>query len=239
VGHHIDETPPITSSVAKALAAKGRPARDRSRDQRDHTSEVLAFAAVKPGEVVADFLPFRGYYTRLFVDLVGEKGRVYAIVPAPLNRIDRIKNGAGEIAAFAKYNNIIRLIDGPVDQAGALPEQVDLFWISQNYHDLHDPFMGPANIPKFNAAVFAALKPEGRLIVTDHVADDNASEDVTETKHRIAPKVARREIESVGFRWDGHCDVLANSADRHVYSVFARGIRYHSDRFIYRFRKPG
>jgi predicted methyltransferase len=237
VARHTSETA-ITASVAKALAAKGRPARDRARDERDHTSDILAFATVTTGEVVADFLPFRGYYTRLFAGLVGGSGRVYAVVPAELKRIERINQGAVEIEEFAKDHPVVRPIDGPVDWAGAPPEPVDLFWLSQNYHDLHDPFMGPADISKFNTAVFAALKPGGRLVLIDHVADDDAPEDVTDKKHRISPAVARREIEAVGFRWDGQCDALANPADGHVHSVFAHGIRYHTDRFIFRFRKP-
>ena len=237
MGRHTSETA-IAASVAKALAAKGRPPRDRARDERDRTSEILAFATVTAGEVVADFLPFRGYYTRLFTELVGERGRVYAIVPAQLKRIERINQGAAEIEEFAKDHPVVRPIDGPVNRAGAPPEPVDLFWLSQNYHDLHDPFMRPADIPKFNAAVFAALKPGGRLVLIDHVANDDAPADVTETKHRISPAVARREIEAAGFQWDGHCDALANPADGHVHSVFARGVRYHTDRFIFRFRKP-
>jgi predicted methyltransferase len=235
--HHAD-TSRVAASVAKALALKGRPARERARDRRDSTGEILTFAAVAPGEVVADFLPFRGYYTRLFADLVGEAGRVYAIVPDALKEIERIKHGAEEIAAFANASKVIQLLDGPVDQAGALPEPVDLFWLSQNYHDLHDPFMGPANIPKFNKAVYAALRPGGRLIVIDHAADEGAPENVTDTKHRISPSVAKREIEAAGFHWDGCSDVLANPADRHAQSVFAHGTRYHTDRFIFRFRKP-
>jgi predicted methyltransferase len=35
---------------------------------------VLAFASIAPAEIVADFLPFRGYYTRLFAALVGGRG---------------------------------------------------------------------------------------------------------------------------------------------------------------------
>jgi predicted methyltransferase len=38
--------------------------------------------------------------------------------------------------------------------------------------------------------------------------------------------------------WDGQCDALANPADSHATSVFARRVRYHTDRFAYRFRKP-
>jgi predicted methyltransferase len=227
-----------SEAIAAALKAKGRPPRDRARDGRDHTAEILAFAAVAPGEIVADFLPFRGYYTRLFSALVGEQGRTYAVIPDDLTRIERIKAGGKEIAAFAQAMPNIELIDGPAVQAGRLPEPVDLFWISGNYHDLHDPFMGPVPIANFNAAAFVAIKSGGRLIIIDHVAAKHSPQDVTNSKHRIEPDVARREIEAAGFLFDGQCNVLRNPADDHEKSIFAHGTRYHTDRFIYRFRKP-
>jgi predicted methyltransferase len=62
------------------LADKGR-ARDRARDKRDRIGEVLAFASISPGEIVADFLPFRGHSTRLFASLVGAAGRAYPVIP--------------------------------------------------------------------------------------------------------------------------------------------------------------
>jgi predicted methyltransferase len=221
-----------------AMAVKGRPPRDLARDRRDHTLKILTFAAVASGEVVGDFLPFRGYYTRLFSSLVGERGRTYAIVPCDLIQIPRIREGGEEIAAFAKAMRNITLIDGVAESAGELPEPVDLFFISQNYHDLHDPFMGPVPIAKFNAAVFTAIKPGGRLIVIDHVAAKGSPKDVTNSKHRIEPAIARREIEAAGFHFDGHSDALSNPADKHGLSIFAHGVRYHTDRFVYRFRKP-
>jgi predicted methyltransferase len=224
--------------IAAAMAVKGRPPRDRARDGRDHTLKILAFAAIAPGEVVADFLPFRGYYTRLFSSLVGEQGRTYAIIPRDLTRIPRIKEGGKEIAAFAGAMPNITLIDGVAESAGALPEPVDLFFISQNYHDLHDPFMGPVPIGKFNAAVFTATKPGGRLIIIDHVAAKDSPQDVTNSKHRIEPAIARREIEAAGFHFDGHSDALSNPADKYALSIFAHRVRFHTDRFVYRFRKP-
>ena len=98
--------------------------------------------------------------------------------------------------------------------------------------------MGPVDIGVFNAAVFASLKPGGRLIVIDHAAAKGAARDVTEKLHRIETTVARREIEAAGFKWDGESGALANPADRHASSIFARGVRYHTDQFIHRFRKP-
>jgi predicted methyltransferase len=72
--HHSDEPRLHDEAVARALADPKRPARDRARDKRDRIGEVLAFASIAPAEIVADFLPFRGYYTRLFAALVGGRG---------------------------------------------------------------------------------------------------------------------------------------------------------------------
>jgi predicted methyltransferase len=228
----------VSVRIDAALADKARPPRDRARDTRDQTAAVLAFADVQAREAVADFLPFRGYFTRLFSTLVGPSGRVFACVPAALTTIPRIAAGRAEIAAFAPALGNVTLIDGGLEAADAPPAPLDLFWIAQNYHDLHDPFMGPIDIARFNAAAFGALKPGGRLIVVDHVADKDAPEDVTDRLHRISPDVARREIEAAGFVFDGASRALANPDDVHRLSVFAHGRRYHTDRFIYRFRRP-
>ena len=66
------------------------------------------------------------------------------------------------------HPNVIALT-APIN-AFAVPERVDIVWIRQNYHDLHDTFMGPADMPAFDAAVFKALKPGGEFIVLDHAA---------------------------------------------------------------------
>jgi hypothetical protein len=161
MGHHSDERPLRDEAIARALADKGRPARDRARDKRDRIGKVLAFGSIAPAEIIADFLPFRSYYTRLFASLVGAAGRAYTVIPEDLSCIERIAKGRAEIAGFATSEPIIELASGPLAQAGPLPEPVDLFWISENYHDLHNAFMGPVDIGAFNAAVFAALKPGG------------------------------------------------------------------------------
>ena len=121
MGHHSDEFRHRDEAIARALADKGRPARDRARDRRDHIGKVLAFASIAPGEIVADFLPFRGYYTRLFASLVGPAGRAYAVVPEDLTCVDRIAKGHAEIAGFAASKPAIEMASGAVARAGALP----------------------------------------------------------------------------------------------------------------------
>jgi predicted methyltransferase len=228
----------MTELLKLALADPSRPRRDFSRDERDKTLELLRFAAIDAGDVIVDFLPFRGYFTRLFSSIVGDNGHVYAAIPERLTAIERIARGRTEIAASLEQRKNVTLIGGPPELAGSPPRPLDLFWISQNYHDLHDKFMGPVNITQFNKSVYEALKPGGRYIIVDHAALKGSPQNVTETLHRIEEAEVTREVEAAGFSFEKRSSVLANNNDPHTRGIFSRGLRYHTDRFVLRFVKP-
>ncbi len=52
-----------------------------------------------------------------------------------------------------------------------IPEKVDVFWITQNYHDLHIAEYGTVDMAVFNKRVFDALKPGGTYFILDHQAE--------------------------------------------------------------------
>ena len=56
-----------------------RPKDDRDFDARRKPALVLAYAGIRPGEIVGEYLPGGGYYTRLLSDIVGPGGKVYAL----------------------------------------------------------------------------------------------------------------------------------------------------------------
>ena len=70
------------AAAAAAVAHADRPEADRARDAARKPAEIVAFAGVEPGDVVAEFLPGGGYYTRVLSRTVGPEGHVYALVPA-------------------------------------------------------------------------------------------------------------------------------------------------------------
>lgn len=228
----------MSDLIARAMNDNSRPHRDVSRDARDNTAKVLSFIGVEPKHLVVDFLPFRGYFTRLFASIVGDDGHVFAAIPSVLTKIDRIEKGRAEIEAFAANVPNLTLINGRPELAGAPPRPVDIFFISQNYHDLHDEFMGPVDISAFNRSVFNTLKPGGKFIIIDHAADASAPSDVTESLHRIRPAIVREEVEAAGFSYKSKSAILANERDPKTGSIFGRTIRYHTDRFILKFEKP-
>jgi predicted methyltransferase len=57
--------------------------------------------------------------------------------------------------------------------------------------------------------------------------------------HRIDPASVRKEIEAAGFVFEAKIDDLRNINDDHSRSVFDPSVRGKTDRFVYKFRKPG
>jgi predicted methyltransferase len=224
--------------IAAAVADPSRPATDTARDANRKPAAMLAFAEVKAGDKVADYAAGNGYFTRLLSAVVGPSGHVYASVPSRLYKFPNIVSGTAAIQDFVVGHDNTSVAFASALDAARYPEPLDLFWISQNYHDLKDPFMGPVDMRAFNRAVYAALKPGGLYVVLDHVAAPGSPANVTDTLHRIEPGVVRREIEAAGFRFVAESKVLANPADPRTADPFDPSIKGHTDQFLYKFRKP-
>lgn len=223
-------------AITAAVADSTRPEGDRSRDAARKPVESLEFSSVKAGDAVADFNANAGYFTRLFSDVVGNRGHVYAIEPVEIQQYTA--KATAELQGYAANHRNVTVSVETALQSLHLPRKLDLFWISQNYHDLHNKYFGPADIAAFNKAVFDALKPGGAYVVLDHTAALGAPADVTETLHRIDPATVRREVEAAGFVLDGESKILANPADPLTIKVFDKSIQGHTDQFLLRFRKP-
>jgi predicted methyltransferase len=230
-------TDPAGAAIAEAVADSSRPASDTARDINRKPAETLAFAGVKPGDKIADYAAGSGYFTRLFAGVAGPTGHVYASVPSPLFKYPNIVKGIAEVQTYAATHPNVTVTFSSALAAAKYPEKLDLFWISQNYHDLHDTFMGPVDMTAFNRAVYSALKPGGVYLVLDHAAAKGSPADVTDTLHRIEPSTVRREVEASGFTFEGESTVLANPADAHTAGVFDPSIQGRTDQFILKFRR--
>jgi predicted methyltransferase len=225
----------IAPNIAAAVADPSRPAADTALDAARKPAETLAFIGLKPGDKVVDV--FAGpYFDRLFAKAVGPGGKVYMFLPAEVVKMKEAPALANGSTPFPDHPNVIALT-APIN-AFAVPEPVDVVWIRQNYHDLHDPFMGPADVPAFNKAVFKALRPGGLYVVVDHSAPDGSGLADTNTTHRIDAAAVKTEVMAAGFRFVGESDILRNPADPRTALVFDKSIRGHTDQFIYKFRKP-
>lgn len=232
----VTSTGAVPGFIAAAVADRGRPEGDRNRDALRKPIETLQFSGIKPGDVVADYNARGGYFTRLFADVVGPRGRVYAV--QPIETLQYVQKEADDLETWALRQPNITILVGPAVESVRLPRKLDVFWISQNYHDLFNKNFGPADVAAFNKGVFAALKPGGTYIVLDHRAAAGAPTDVTEKLHRIEPATVRRDVEAAGFHFEAESTILANPADHHTLSIFDDSMHDQTDQFILKFRRP-
>jgi predicted methyltransferase len=229
--------PAIPAYVSAAVAGASRPADDVKRDGDRKPAEVIAFSGMKPGWKIADYIPGTGYYDRIFAGVVGPKGRVYAFYPSEIANFRKdVQLPPNGTTPWLGAPNVTAIV--APDNDFAAPAPLDLVWISDNYHDLHDPFFAPADLAKINAAVFKALKPGGVYLVVDHRADAGSGLRDTNTLHRIDEAAVKSEVEAAGFQLVGESDVLKNPADNHTLKIFDPAIRSHTDQFVLKFRKP-
>jgi predicted methyltransferase len=227
----IAATAKISPAIKAAVADKGRPAADTARDADRKPAETLAFAGVKPGEQIVDFLPGGGYFTRIFSKIAGAKGHVTALWPA--GAPDKFTAAAKAIAADPAYPNVS---ESEEKISEIPPASIDLFWTSQNYHDLHNlKDVDPAAVDK---GIFAALKPGGTFIVLDHADAAGTGFQNTNTLHRVDEDAVKAEVESAGFVLAGESDILRNANDPHTANVFDPSIKGKTDQFILKFKKP-
>jgi predicted methyltransferase len=152
IGGYAQTASSLADVITSAVADPARPEGDRNRDVARKPVESLQFSEVKPGDAVADFNAGAGYFTRLLSDVVGSRGHVYAIEPVEIQRY--VAKSTAELRGYAaNHSNITVSVETALESLH-LPRKLDLFWISQNYHDLHNKFFGPVDITAFNKAVF-------------------------------------------------------------------------------------
>jgi predicted methyltransferase len=223
--------------IADAVASADRPATDTSRDKLRHPAQLLAFAGVKPGDQVAEIMPGKGYFTRIFSNLVGTAGHVYALVPKEILAVlPKAPDAVTALAADKAFPNVSVLVQ-PVGEF-APPAKVDVAWTSDNYHDVYG-FFGADHAAAMDVAVFKALKPGGVFIVIDHAAKAGSGGTDATSLHRIDPDVVEQQVLAAGFTLEAKSEILANPADPQTAKVFDPAIRGRTDQFAFKFRKPG
>ena len=217
-----------------AIAQAPAPA-DALTDPAMKGPEVIKFMGLKPGDQVADLVA--GRFVRALSKAVGPKGKVFAYEPDEI-----VKTHPEALAALKTttadpaYGNVT-ILTSP-GSAPVLPKGLNVVFIRQNYHDLYDKFMGPVDVPAFNKAVYAALKPGGVYVILDHADAPGTGLTGTEGRHRIEKARVLADMAAAGFKPDGESDILANPGDDHSKMVFHPSIRGKTDQILLRFKKP-
>jgi predicted methyltransferase len=222
--------PAVPAYVASAIADPTRPKADADTDVSRDPADTLAFAGVKPGMVVGELFPGGGYYTRMLSDVVGAKGKIFALENAGWK--DAVKADQDMLAQIGLPNVVL---DAETFGQFKLPVKVDLFWITQNYHDLKIAKYGKVDTVAFNRHVFESLRPGGVYLIIDHQANPGTTPPQIATLHRIEKAQVIREVTAAGFRLVGEGEFLHRTGDDHTKTIFDPAIRGKTDQYALKF----
>ncbi len=221
----------VPDYVSKAVADETRPKDDRDADALRDPADTLTFASVKPGMTVGELYPCGGYFSRLLSDVVGPKGKVAGTDNLGWNGCtEATQKAVGDRANYSLASEPFGVFK--------LPQKVDLFWITQNYHDLHIKKYGDVDMARFNQAVFDSLKTGGTYFILDHAANPGTSEDDIAKLHRIEKAQVIREVTAAGFKFVGEGTFLERPGDDHTKPIFDPQVRGKTDQYALKFVKP-
>ena len=224
-------------AIEKSIASPERTAADRERDAREKPAEVMAFAGVKPGMVIADIFAGGGYYSELFSGAVGDGGKVLAI-----NNLAYVNYEKDNIKARFTEGRL-RNVERRLVEASYMPiapQSVDLAVIVMSYHDVYwiDEKNGWAeiNTDGFLDSIKRMLKPGGKLLIIDHNAAKGTGKEVVARLHRLNEDWARKSLESHGFVLEKTYDGLRNPDDQLDKPVFDAAVKGRTDRYVHLYR---
>jgi precorrin-6B methylase 2 len=166
---------------------------DDSREKSEKVPEILAALQASPGKVIADIGAGEGFYSLRIARAVGPTGRVIAvdISDAYLEKL-RARLRQDQIA---NVDVVVGAANDPRLPAGA----VDSVLIYNTYHEMteHEAIL---------KAVFAALKPGGRLVMAEPIHDNirSATRADQVKEHEIGDNYVQEELKRGGFQIIDH-----------------------------------
>ena len=226
-------------SVPAALASPDRRPENVKLDEGRKPAAVLQYLGLKPGMRVLDLFGANGYWAEIMVPVIGPKGHDTIWTPTQFFN-DKAKTYTSGYAA--KHSNV-NFITSPFEAPDLPKNYADFVILNDNYHDNYwtsEKYKIPKMDPNaFLKAVYASMKPGAVIGVIDHVANKNDDTRATVEKfHRIDPEVVKADFKRAGFVLAGSSELLRNPADDHSLLVFDPKVAGHTDRFIFKFKKP-
>lgn len=226
----------VKQKLEIAMKSDIRTQADIDRDRNRKPVETLMFFGIEDDMSVVELIPGGGWYTKLLVPLLAEKGNYYGAIGT--TRIERdLSNAPG----FERMNVIAK------DAKLARPEgsrfytleastlgvtDVDMVLTFRNYHNFDEE-----GRTVMNQIAFDALKPGGIYGVVDHTA--RHMEPMTDSnRRRFDPVKAIKEIQAAGFELVDFSTLHYREDDELEYEVGARSVSGNTDRWTLKFVKP-
>lgn len=226
----------VKDKLALAMKSDARSAAEIERDRNRMPVQTLEFFGLEDDMSVVELIPGGGWYTKLLVPVLNEKGNYYGAIGT-----GRIESNLSELPGFERMNIIAkdaksnrpqgqRFYDLEASSLGVT--DVDMVLTFRNYHNFSD-----SGRALMNKLAFDALKPGGIYGVVDHTA--RHMEPMTDSnKRRVDPVKAIKEIQAAGFVFVDYTDLHYREDDELEYEVGARSVTGNTDRWTLKFMKP-
>ncbi len=161
---------------------------DDSREKFEKVSDILAALQAEPGKRIADLGAGEGFYTFRIARAVGPTGRVIA-VDISEKHLEKLRARLQQ-DAITNVDVVVGTVDDPHLPTGTL----DAVLIYNAYHEMtaHEAILN---------AVRAALKPGGRLVMSeplhDNIRDAPRADQVKD--HEIGSNFVAQELQAADF----------------------------------------
>ena len=180
--------------IAQVMGWQGAQWLEREEREREERGDLLLRElGLKPGMNVMDVGAGTGYYSRRIAELVGPKGKVYAVdvQPEMVAMLDAVAKRPG-------LGNIQPVLGS--DKSVTLPEGVaDLAIMVDVYHELEFP-------SEMLTSIISALRPGGRLVFVEYRAED--PQVPIKPLHKMSEAQIRREAAQNGLIWERTANTL-------------------------------
>lgn len=226
----------ISDKINAAMTSDIRTEADIDRDRNRKPVQTLSFLGLKEDMKVVEFIPGSGWYTKLLVPALAEKGEYFGAIGT-----SRIEENLSELPGFEKMKVVAkdanlfreegsRFFSIELDELGV--SDVDMVLTFRNYHNFGD--QGRA---KMNELAFKALKPGGIYGVVDHTARHMEPQN-SSNRRRFDPVKAIKEIQDAGFEFVDYSNLHYKEDDELEYEVGAKSVTGNTDRWTLKFIKP-
>ena len=208
-------------ALMKAVAADWR-GEDKARDQYRHPVETLMFFGVEPGMTVVDYFPTPGWYTKILVPYLGEKGTYIGALKTLSFASETAQASQNEFA-----ERFPRVMGEAMDKAGV---ENRARFLGINTNDIPDEVKGTAdrvlifrmmhNMKRWGLVheelgnIRALLKDDGMLGIVQHRAPADASYDYADGNNGyLRQQDVIKLVEAHGFELVGMSEINANPED--------------------------
>lgn len=156
----------------------------RVREDEEAPTKMRKELNVKPGMAVCDMGCGNGFHTLPLSEMVGEKGKVFAVDVQP----EMIEMLNKRIAAKS-IKNIVPIV-GLYHDPKLPPNSCDMILLVDVYHEFSHPV-------QMLASMRAALKPEGQLVLVEFRAEDESVP--IKPEHKMSKVQINKEMNANGF----------------------------------------